>query len=53
MEEIAKIKNEYTTLSISKASSERLTKFCKKNKIKKSDFIKISLDYFTKNSIDP
>lgn len=53
MEEIAKIKNEFTTLSISKASSERLTKFCKKNKIKKSDFIKISLDYFTKNSIDP
>lgn len=53
MHDNVKKENEFTSLSISKSSSERLTKFCKKHKIKKSEFVQISLDFFAKNAIDP
>ena len=53
MDDNAKKEKSFTTISISKSSSERLTKFCKKYKIKKSEYIEISLDFFLKNAIDP
>lgn len=46
-------KNQYTTISLTKAEKARLDRFAKKYGFKPSEFIKLSLDYFISNAINP
>lgn len=50
---IKNIKITNTTVAISPKDNNRLTNFCNRYEIQKKEFIKIALDYFEKNGIDP
>lgn len=50
---VQKPKSVNSTVAISSEENTRLSNFCFRHSLQKKEFIKIALDYFEKNGIDP